>query len=146
MGRRTNRGPAALHGARNLGGNPAPVSAAGGSHRYPRPLVQLCGRRSQTGPVADCWCSTNVYTAVSFYEQIASTDGKPRFERFGRAVSDSAVLALSDQAWPCVCDWDGDGDLDLLAGGGYGWPRIVINGGHQSAAGAGRSPAYSRRR
>lgn len=35
----------------------------------------------------------------------------------------------SDQAWPCVCDWDADGDMDLLVGGGYGWPRIVINTG-----------------
>ncbi len=53
----------------------------------------------------------------------------PRMARVGRAESRSAVLALSDQAWPCLCDWDDDGDLDLLVGGGYGWPRIVINEG-----------------
>ena len=39
------------------------------------------------------------------------------------------MLALSDQAWPCLCDWNGDGVPDLLVGGGYGFPRIVINEG-----------------
>ena len=38
-------------------------------------------------------------------------------------------MSLSDQAWPCVCDWNNDGVSDLLVGGGYGWPRIVINQG-----------------
>lgn len=52
-----------------------------------------------------------------------------RFRQVGRAESVSAVMSLSDQAWPCLCDWDNDGDQDLLVGGGYGWPRIVINDG-----------------
>jgi len=55
-----------------------------------------------------------------------------RFERLGRAESPDAVLSLSDQAWPCLCDWDQDGDQDLLIGGGYGWPRIVLNEGTDS--------------
>ena len=38
-------------------------------------------------------------------------------------------MSLSDQAAPFLCDWDGDGDLDLLVGHGYDWPRIVINDG-----------------
>ncbi len=41
----------------------------------------------------------------------------------------SAPLQCSDQAWPCVCDWDDNGIDDLLIGGGYGWPRVVINEG-----------------
>ena len=47
----------------------------------------------------------------------------------GRAESPSAVLALTDQSWPCQCDWDGDGTQDLLVGGGYGWPRVLRNVG-----------------
>ncbi len=42
-------------------------------------------------------------------------------------------MSLSDQAWPNFCDWDEDGDLDVLVGGGYGWPRIVINEGSTQA-------------
>jgi hypothetical protein len=52
-------------------------------------------------------------------------------------MSDSAVMSLSDQAWPFLCDWDDDGDLDMLVGGGYGWPRILINNGTS------RKPAFS---
>lgn len=73
--------------------------------------------------------SHNVRQNVSFYEHLGAVDGKPKFERFARAESVSAVMSLSDQAWPCMCDWDGDGALDLLVGGGYGWPRIVVNEG-----------------
>ncbi|MHC4404277.1 MAG: FG-GAP repeat domain-containing protein [Planctomycetota bacterium] len=66
---------------------------------------------------------------IAVYELVGKPRAAPRFQRRGRAESVSAVLALSDQAWPCLCDWDADGDQDLLVGGGYGWPRIVINEG-----------------
>jgi len=46
-----------------------------------------------------------------------------------RLESLSAVAAWSDQAWPSLCDWNGDGVQDLLIGGGYGWPRIARNEG-----------------
>ena len=67
------------------------------------------------------------FQQIHLYEQI---NVEPlRFVRRGRAESIGAVLALSDQAWPCLCDWDDDGDHDLLIGDGFGWPRIVLNQG-----------------
>lgn len=71
--------------------------------------------------------------AISFFKLMAPASGKVHFERCGRAESLSAPLALGDQATPCVTDWDGDGDLDLLVGGGHGWPRIVFNTGTRQA-------------
>ncbi len=71
----------------------------------------------------------DVREAISFYEQLPPQDSKPQFAKVGEARSLSAVMSLSDQATPFVCDWDGDGDRDMLIGGGYGWPRIVINDG-----------------
>ena len=71
----------------------------------------------------------NVYQEIVFYELVGCKGGRPRFERRGRAQSISAVASWSDQAWPCLCDWNGDGVQDLLVGGGYGWPRVVINRG-----------------
>ena len=71
----------------------------------------------------------DVFQSLSYYEQVYVAGESPRFVNRGRLESASAVMSLSDQAWPCLCDWDDDGDIDLLVGGGYGWPRIVINEG-----------------
>ena len=77
----------------------------------------------------------HAYQHLVLYRQATRGDSRsaPRFERIGRAESPDAVLALSDQAWPSLCDWDSDGDQDLLIGGGYGWPQIVINSGSDTA-------------
>lgn len=69
------------------------------------------------------------YQTISFFELVGTAGGVPQLLPRGRAESKSAVLALSDQAWPCVCDWNGDGVPDLLVGSGYGWLRVVINEG-----------------
>lgn len=71
------------------------------------------------------------FQELSFFELVPPEDAGPlqRLRPVGRAESISSVMSLSDQAWPCLCDWDDDSDQDLLIGGGYGWPRIVINDG-----------------
>ncbi len=85
-------------------------------------LVAAWNHGNQSGLIVQ----HDVFQRLSFYE--LAVDGQ-RFHHIGRAESVSAVMSLSDQAWPCLCDWDSDGDQDLLVGGGYGWPRIVINDG-----------------
>ena len=84
--------------------------------------VQVGGRRG-------FFVSHDHYQNTTFFAQSNEQGTPPRFASSGRVQSPSAVLSLGDQAWPCVCDWDDDGDLDLLVGGGYGWPRILINHG-----------------
>jgi len=67
------------------------------------------------------------YQCITAFELIPGPE--PRFERRQRAESLSAVISASDQAWPCVYDWDGDGAWDLLVGCGYGWIRVLRNRG-----------------
>jgi FG-GAP-like repeat len=81
------------------------------------------------GPRRGLLVSHRHYEKLSFFAQTNADGGPPRFEPSKACASVSAVLALGDQAWPCLCDWDQDGDLDLLVGGGYGHPRILINEG-----------------
>ncbi len=113
---------------RNLGGDPPQFSSAE-LLRDISPFWCSYLAAVPDGPRRGLLVQHDVFQRVSFYEQLADENGEPRFRSFGEAKSLSAVLALSDQAWPCLCDWDCDGDHDLLVGGGYGWPRIVINEG-----------------
>ncbi len=83
------------------------------------------------GPERGLLVIHDVYQKVSFFPADA-----PRFSAPVTIQSRNAIMSLSDQAWPTFCDWDDDGDLDMLVGGGYGWPRIVIN------AGTTANPAY----
>lgn len=82
------------------------------------------------GPQRGILVGGNVYETVSLFVRRETEDApQEHFRFFGEATSPSAVMSLSDQSTPYVCDWDHDGDQDLLVGGGYGWPRIVINQG-----------------
>ena len=113
---------------RNLGGD----SLAFGPEK-PLPGVDLdtCSevRAVQDGDRVGILVQHNTYQHVSFFELMEREGGVRDFEYRRRLQSVSAVLAFSDQGWPCLCDWDGDGVNDMVIGGGYGWPRIVINKG-----------------
>ena len=74
---------------------------------------------------------------IGLFECTGMQNNTPTFKAAGRFESPSAVIALTDQSWPCQCDWNDDGVQDLLVGGGYGWPRILINNGSNE------EPAYA---
>lgn len=80
----------------------------------------------------------NVWQAISLFDLGLGPDGQLATHEWGRAEADCGPLIHSDQGWPCVCDWDGDGGRDLLIGGGYGWPRIVHDLGEDET-----DPTYS---
>ena len=114
---------------RNLGGTPPKFADEELFGEVDLPDVSLVAAwrsKNQSGLIVQ----HRAFQELSFFElQPKGNDTSPSFNRVGRAESISAVMSLSDQAWPCLCDWDDDGDQDLLVGGGYGWPRIVINDG-----------------
>lgn len=118
---------------RNRGGSPPQFETA-------RPLdeVNAAARRPVDVTATRDRAKTVLLVTQTDWETVACFEQveKSRFRYGGIAKSRSAVIGLGDQAWPCFCDWDADGDLDLLTGGGYGWPRIIINDGTT------RRPAY----
>jgi len=125
--------PPRLAWRKNLGGNPPEFE--------PEELLEdidafWCGDLAAVNDSgkAGILVQHDVFQQVSFFEIMPPLNGRPRFQRTGRAESVSAVLSPSDQAWPCLCDWNGDGLIDLLIGGGYGWPRIIVNQGTRERA------------
>ena len=61
--------------------------------------------------------------SVRFLEHMGSS-GQGDIRLRSRVIaSRSADVVAGDQASPFPCDWDGDGDWDLVVGGGNGWPR-----------------------
>lgn len=92
------------------------------------------------GPRQGILLVTRNWQRTEFFELKDRNQGSSRFGFFAVATSESAVISASDQAAPFVCDWDDDGDQDLLVGGGYGWPQIIINEGTDTL------PAYAEQR
>lgn len=72
------------------------------------------------------------YQEITRYERVDSGAGQPRFRRVGALLSRGGVISASDQGWPYLCDWDADGDTDVLVGGGYGWPQVILNRGSRT--------------
>jgi len=126
---------------KNLGGTPpefGPVELleeVNARVRRPREVVAV-----RTPSRSGLLVTADDFQKVVFFELHKPVPGSARFSVFGTAGSVSAVMSLSDQAAPFVCDWEGDGDQDLLVGGGYGWPRIVLNEGDD------KRPAFSEAR
>jgi len=110
---------------RNLGGEPPVFDVEELLTDVDLPELSQASAWSQ-GTRSGLIVQHGAFQQLSIYELAAEGI---QFRRIGQAKSISAVMSLSDQAWPCLCDWDADGDQDLLIGGGYGWPRIVINDG-----------------
>ena len=90
-------------------------------------------RTVRDGQRAGLLLQCDVFQEQVFYPLRGPADFAPPL----RAESLSAVVCCSDQAWPSLCDWNGDGVQDLLIGGGYGWPRIIANKGSNTR------PAYA---
>ena len=82
----------------------------------------------RSGPRRGLLVAHDHFPRVAFFEQTAAGPARPSFRR-QEAVSISAQVAMGDQATPYPCDWDGDGDWDLLVGNGHGFVRILINQG-----------------
>ena len=111
---------------RNLGGSPTKFDAAKplaavNTHSKSPQFVAAINDGEERGLLVTDWPNLT----VSFYQQT----GAGRFRPPALAQSKSAAISLGDQAWPHLCDWNGNGVLDLLVGGGYGWPQIVVNEG-----------------
>jgi hypothetical protein len=72
----------------------------------------------------------SIWQEITFFELHVQRDGTGFAAPWRRRVeAANPPMTFSDQGWPCPCDWNGNGVLDLLIGGGYGWPRIVHNKG-----------------
>lgn len=125
---------------RNQGGSPprfaAPEPVAGIDVLYPSDIAAV----DENG-VKGVLVQHDVYQRMSLFALDTAPGQLAHFTRRSTAQSPSAVMSLSDQAWPCLCDWEADGDQDLLVGGGYGWPRIVLNDGTRARP-AFREPAF----
>jgi len=88
------------------------------------------------GPLRGLIVQLGARQDTAFFIHTPHRDGR-YFTFHAKATSISAVMGLGDQAWPYICDWDDDGDWDMLIGGGIGWPRILVNHGTHSR------PAFS---
>ncbi|HCK52802.1 MAG TPA: hypothetical protein DIC23_06260 [Planctomycetaceae bacterium] len=67
--------------------------------------------------------------SVRFLEHLGQSGPEGIRLRNHVIASRSADVVAGDQASPFPCDWDGDGDWDLVVGGGNGWPTVILNEG-----------------
>jgi len=113
---------------KNLGGDPPEFGPAQILEDFEIPLPQLTTsvrEESQKGVLVTGGFGAN----LAFFEHDGNAgSNEPVFDRHW-IKSISAPLRIGDQATPFPCDWDHDGDWDLLVGGGFGKVQIVLNEG-----------------
>ncbi len=70
---------------------------------------------------------------------LVENEGTAKAYSFGKATQlrvDGAPLRVEGDAGPCVADWDGDGDQDLIVGSGDGSVTLYRNTAEKGAKGA----------
>ena len=118
---------------RNLGqadGNSAPVFRNEGAPEgvEPASLREIGLGWANCGEMAGPIVNGQVYQVRVDAETHAPVFRSPR-----PIVTANPEINGGDQPWAHPCDWDGDGDLDLLAGDGYGYVQLWENTGTRMA-------------
>ena len=75
-----------------------------------------------------------------YLEDVGGKPGPPVLRDRGYLLQRQARVSIGTYAWPYVCDWDGDGGRDIVAGSATGSPFIIEEVGRSNP------PVYRPRR
>ena len=73
-------------------------------------------------------------------EDVGEKPGLPVLRDLGYFLQKNGRVSVGQYSWPCVCDWDGDGGRDIVAGSASGSPFIIEEVGRSNP------PVYRPRR